>query len=418
MQNEPNFRGGRPRHADPVVRNKANCLGGGQDWVPRRRKPEDVGRGRPTHEEPRGNRAKRSQLAPQARRALAGPNRAKRTQFGPASGEAEAPEGEMRKTNPISGGTEWDGAWGTWDEGANAQNEPNLPSGAVRFTLAPAKRIVQNEPNLPLATWHGHLAREFHGRDAHAAAAVAEPKSCKTNPIPSGTGWARPQGRGTRGRCAKRTQFAARRTRVGGTDPVKQSQFVDCGLRIWDCAFRKACCQGLRGPVVQTNPIGRIDHAKRTQSATRRTGIGETDRAKRSQFGGKSCETNPIGRANRVKQSQFCPSDRTGKYFAEKDLWRIEHAGDLGKTKPIRAPAALGKDRQGWPCRGGTELYKQTQFAPDRLEEPPGRDRKRGRGQTRTCKTKPILAAGRHDASGIRHRMPGAPGMHPFAGGA
>jgi hypothetical protein len=32
---------------------------------------------------------------------------------------------------------------------------------------------------------------------------------------------------------------------------------------------------------------------------------------------------------------QFRQSDKTGKYLVEKELWRIEHAEDIGKTKPI-----------------------------------------------------------------------------------
>jgi hypothetical protein len=123
---------------------------------------EGVGRGRPTYEERRANRAKQTQFARRCRvgrgqrgvargaNAQNEPNswiadrfaagrlpcgllpqaRAGRTcktnPIWPGLGGARTPAGERCKTNPIPGGAGWDEAAGAWDEGANAQNEPNL----------------------------------------------------------------------------------------------------------------------------------------------------------------------------------------------------------------------------------------------------------------------------------------------------
>ena len=70
------------------------------------------------------------------------------------------------------------------------------------------------------------------------------------------------------------------------------------------------------------------------------------------------CETKPI------------PPERqaTGKYLVEKELWRIEHAKDLRKTKPISAGApGMDEGRQGHPRR---------------------------RRRAKACETKPIFAPG------------------------
>ncbi len=47
---------------------------------------------------------------------------------------------------------------------------------------------------------------------------------------------------------------------------------------------------------------------------------------------GQPSRHEPVGCA---KQSQFRGSDRTDKYWADKELWRIEHAPGPGETKPI-----------------------------------------------------------------------------------
>jgi len=90
------------------------------------------------------------------------------------------------------------------------------------------------------------------------------------------------------------------------------------------------------------------------------------------QTGGPAAGTFVTG-DKRAKQSQFRRRGRTGKYFVEKELWRIEHAGGLGETKPISARTALAEGRQvGRRCRTD-ELYKQTQFAPDGHGRPSSR---------------------------------------------
>jgi hypothetical protein len=102
----------------------------------------------------------------------------------------------------------------------------------------------------------------------------ARGQTCETKPIhPATLAGARPEGRGTRGRRAKRTQF-------GPAWPGRR----------------------------------RAKDAKQTQFVTRRTGAGWTDRSKRSQLVplegvGRGRPTYEEPRGNRAKQSQF-PQDR------------------------------------------------------------------------------------------------------------
>jgi len=86
-------------------------------------------------------------------------------------------------------------------------------------------------------------------------------------------------------------------------------------------------------------------------------------------------------------KANSCAGGKTGKYFVEKDLWRIEHAMDLEKTKPISGGA--GGTRSAGRGPGG--LYKQTQF---------------GRGLL--CETKPICPGrtGRGAGPGPERRPP------------
>ncbi len=57
------------------------------------------------------------------------------------------------------------------------------------------------------------------------------------------------------------------------------------------------------------------------------------------------------GHGGCAKQSQFCGRGRMGKYLVEKELWRIEHAGGLGETKPIS-----GGTRDGVNCTNKPNL--------------------------------------------------------------
>ena len=100
--------------------------------------------------------------------------------------------------------------------------------------------------------------------------------------------------------------------------------------------------------------------------------------------GGAVVQTNPIsggwaamGRAAAPNKANCAEAKRTGKYLVEKELWRIEHAGGLGETKPIftrgegsvgRAPPYMWAQlRQTNPVRawgagaGGTKSAKQSQ---------------------------------------------------------
>jgi hypothetical protein len=125
-----------------------------------------------------------------------------------------------------------------------------------------------------------------------------------TNP---GAGWY--EATGPWGKCAKRTQF------------------FDCGLRILDCGFRKACGPppGLAGLAVQTNPIGRSRSCKTKPISSTLTPTRGRNWAKQSQTwagwdiwrtarqGGRFCETKPIprrtgGRPIPQNEPNFCRS--------------------------------------------------------------------------------------------------------------
>ncbi len=194
-----------------------------------------------------------------------------------------------------------------------------------------------------------------------------EGETCETNPIH------RP-GRGQRGagRGANvQNKPNSRRRRVG-----QGSRDAGRGFFPHPSTLRPRPCQA--------------DRAKQTQFPAGPGGTGPQGRgarvqsAKQSQFGRSRARTPNLRRDDDAKQSQFRRANRTGKYFAEKDLWRIEHATDLGKTKPI--------------CPGSTATA-------------PGRGRNCCRGRAHACETKPIFGPGRRDGSGIRPRMPPAPGL-------
>jgi hypothetical protein len=101
-------------------------------------------------------------------------------------------------------------------------------------------------------------------------------------------------------------------------------------------------------------------------------------------------------------------------------LWKKTY-GELNMQETSVKQSQFAHRRQwanagkGARAVGGTELYKQSQFALGGLEEAPSRGRKCCLGRAQACKTKPIFAPGRHNGFGIRHRMPAAPGMRPFA---
>ena len=77
--------------------------------------------------------------------------------------------GRNAQNEPNSGFAGWDGAWGTWDEGANAQNEPNS-GGGFRCEVSSVMQSVQNEPNSPPAA-QGSAGRLVRNKPNSAQAA-------------------------------------------------------------------------------------------------------------------------------------------------------------------------------------------------------------------------------------------------------
>ena len=127
----------------PIVRNKAN-------WPSGRRRA-----GRPTHEEPRGNRAKRSQSARPGR-------------VGRGLGAWDV--GQMRKTNPISEGV-LSVKCQVLSRASRASSPRSLPTS--NFTLG--------SPNAEFRVW-GPL-------QTSGGTPTAQSETCKTNPIPGRARW-------------------------------------------------------------------------------------------------------------------------------------------------------------------------------------------------------------------------------------
>jgi hypothetical protein len=181
-------------------------------------------------------------------------------------------------------------------------------------------------------------------RAVHPRPSILRPRPCQANRAKRTQFPAAPGGRGRRGvGRGKNAQNEANsgggfRCEVSSVKQIVRNEPNSQRHRVGEAAGARD-----EGKMCKTNPIRRPPHRGRRD---------------------ESCETNPIGRANSAKQSQFCPSGRTGKYFVEKYLWRIEHAGDLGKTKPIRAPAALGKGRQGCPRRWRDRVVQTKPICP------------------------------------------------------
>jgi len=106
------------------------------------------------------------------------------------------------------------------------------------------------------------------------------------------------------------------------------------------------------------------------------------------------------GPVDGAKQSQLRRRDTTGKCLVEKELWRIEHAGGVGETKPIsEGVSSRRSQRSGLQalCTGDACVAPTLEL--HTVAEPPGR----------LCETKPILPWGGRHGSGMRHRMPAAP---------
>ena len=125
-----------------------------------------------------------------------------------------------------------------------AKQSQFVPEGRIGGA-SPTLQVRSNAPNKP------NLAKPAGRPDRPGA------KTCETNPIPGGAGW--DGASGTRGKCAKRTQFGAARLASGGrlckTKPVSRLRISDWG-------------QTYGGTPA---PPG-IYCAKRTQFVARRTG--------------------------------------------------------------------------------------------------------------------------------------------------
>jgi len=279
-------------------------------------------------------------------------------------GAARSPlpaRGANVQNEPNSRRAGWDKAPGTRDAGANAQNEPNFANRdrawgtrgeCAKRTQFPAHRIshhstilsfhhssptpiVQNEPNL------GRCSR----REPHCSSIPSFQHS--NPPVPVGT---RPQGRGTRGNRAKRSQFLA------------------CGLRIGDrpaagrlpCAPPRACAS----QSCKTKPM-----------VPERPGMGagcrgceappESDCAKRSQFGwlaedpeDEMCKTNPIsgGRGDPSFHDSIIPVFQSDADCAKQD------APDKSRDQPNRSLVSTQKRRSESDSGTFVVGVKQSQF--------------------------------------------------------
>ncbi len=186
------------------------------------------------------------------------------------------------------------------------QNEPNSqlcrvgrgPSGVGRGVN------VQNEPNLGRAPKNGRGRSpealtskrcKTNPISGEAGGARDARESCKTNPIcPAGPGATRPQGRGTRGDCAKRSQF--RGVRLGPEGETRETNPISV-----------VAGQNVRSPWCKTKPIysGRarktIAKARGLDAATRAGGkCARRSQSRRGRVGrglgdeGRLCKTNPI----------------------------------------------------------------------------------------------------------------------------
>ncbi len=131
--------------------------------------------------------------------------------------------------------------------------------------------------------------------------ACGPPPECAQPGCTNKPNWAEPIMRNkpnSAGRPGPRRAKRAKRSQLPEAGHRGGVSIADCGLRIEDgpAAERplRPAASGLRGPVVQTNPIGRSQHAKRTQ-------FSGVKCAKRTQFRpgvqtsvGRMRETKPI----------------------------------------------------------------------------------------------------------------------------
>jgi hypothetical protein len=169
--------------------------------------------------------------------------------------------------------------------------------------------------------------------------------------------------------------------RLRHANSAKQSQFLDFGLRIWDCGFRKVWGPppDLAGPTLQTNPIWAEWPA--------RSGAGR--------------ESQP-GRDG-AKQSQFWPGEREGQVPCRKGVMVHRTCNRLPKNK-----AKLGQDGEsGWMARGRSLLCETKPILPiadcgfktDLRRAPPA-----AAGPEAGCTNKPNSDSANEEASALWKR--------------
>jgi hypothetical protein len=206
MRNKPNFR--RPAKTP------------GADCAKRTQFPRQPPVGRGLGDEDRGGQSCRTNPISggcrMGRGRRGGGRRAncvKQTQFGLAWAGRRASTGETCKTNPI---------------GPRQAGKTIAKAGGLDAATRHTGQTCKTKP-IP----------DGAGRDG-AGGASDEVKTCKTNPIgPAGPGGTRPQGRGTRGKCAKRSQFGpasagpgrrwakdAKRTQFGGVNVRNEANLL------------------------------------------------------------------------------------------------------------------------------------------------------------------------------------------------
>ncbi len=175
------------------------------------------------------------------------------------------------------------------------QNEPNSRRGRLGWAHRGVGRGANRAKRTQFAGESCETKPTSGGRDTPPFHYSIIPPSqsdayrAKRTQSPAGPGGTRLGGRGTRDKCAKRTQF------------------FDCGLRISDCGFRKACGlpprlrQAYRAKQTQFGPAWpgrRARDAKQSQLPPGRSRAGtpnprRVDHAKQTQFGGRNMRNEP-----------------------------------------------------------------------------------------------------------------------------
>jgi hypothetical protein len=291
--------------------------------------------------------------------------------------------GRLRQTNPI-----WLVGWGSG--GRNAQNRPN--SGGVGWD---GRSETRGE----------HAKRtQFPARRTAGTGLLYE-----TKPISRGLGGTRPQGRRTRDKCAKQSQFGA--------------------------AARPP------GPVVQTKPIpfeGTEDDRQGLPALTMPPG---------RRWRGRLCETTPISAEGLIapNKANFPPAGPLREAIVSNKANSLRGHGRPSPRPPAltmppgrrwRGPVVRNKANSAqvsgrvstWWKRSYGESYKQSQFGSDQPREKAGAapwpaeslkalrvpPRTRRRSRLRGCEggSRPL-----HQPPAERPRRSAAPGrLHPHSG--